>query len=70
MMQKKSLEQLEQVQQILRSYDFALTLRQIYYQLVAKQIIPNQENQYKSCLGCALSVGMKVCCRKMPLPTD
>lgn len=45
-MQKKSLELLEQVQEIIKSYDFALTLRQIYYQLVAKQIIPNQQSYY------------------------
>ena len=46
-MQKKSLELLIQVQKIIDSYDFALTLRQIYYQLVAKQIIPNKEKYYR-----------------------
>jgi len=46
-MQKQSLELLEQVQKIMGSYDFALTLRQIYYQLVAKQIIPNEQRYYK-----------------------
>jgi len=46
-MQKQSLEFLAQVQKILDSYEFALTLRQIYYQLVAKQIIPNKEKYYK-----------------------
>ncbi|MBA7574204.1 hypothetical protein ES695_06215 [Candidatus Atribacteria bacterium 1244-E10-H5-B2] len=46
-MQKQSLELLAQVQKIIDSYDFALTLRQIYYQLVAKQIIPNKEKYYK-----------------------
>ena len=45
-MQKQSLELLEQVQEIIRGYDFALTLRQIYYQLVARQIIPNQQKYY------------------------
>jgi len=45
-MQKQSLELLEQVQKIMGSYDFALTLRQIYYQLVAKQIIPNKQSSY------------------------
>ena len=45
-MQKESLKLLEQVQEIIKSYDFALTLRQIYYQLVAKQIIPNQQSYY------------------------
>ncbi len=39
-MQKKSLERLEQILKILNSYDFALTLRQIYYQLITRQIIP------------------------------
>ncbi|MBA7584827.1 hypothetical protein ES695_00975 [Candidatus Atribacteria bacterium 1244-E10-H5-B2] len=46
-MQKQSLELLAQVQKIIDSYDFALTLRQIYYQLVAKQIIPNEQRYYK-----------------------
>lgn len=46
-MQKKSLELLAQVQKILDGYDFALTLRQIYYQLVAEQIIPNKEKYYR-----------------------
>lgn len=46
-MQKQSLELLAQVQRIIDSYDFALTLRQIYYQLVAKQIIPNEQRYYK-----------------------
>ena len=46
-MQKQSLELLTQVQEIINSYDFALTLRQIYYQLVAKQIIPNEQRYYK-----------------------
>jgi len=45
-MQKKSFELLEQVKEIIESYDFPLTLRQIYYQLVAKQIIPNQQKYY------------------------
>lgn len=46
-MQKQSLELLTQVQEIIDSYDFALTLRQIYYQLVARQIIPNEQKYYK-----------------------
>jgi len=46
-MQKSSLVLIEQVQEIINSYDFALTLRQIYYQLVAKQIIPNEQRYYK-----------------------
>ncbi|MBA7572388.1 hypothetical protein ES695_06630 [Candidatus Atribacteria bacterium 1244-E10-H5-B2] len=46
-MQKNSLALIEQVQKIIDSYDFALTLRQIYYQLVAKQIIPNLQKYYR-----------------------
>ena len=46
MMQKKSLERLAQVQKIISRYDFALTVRQIFYQLVVEQIIPNQKNAY------------------------
>lgn len=46
-LQRKSLELLEQVQKVIESYDFSLTLRQIYYQLVAKQIIPNQQKYYE-----------------------
>ena len=46
-MQKQSLKLLTQVQEIINSYDFALTLRQIYYQLVARQIIPNEQKYYK-----------------------
>lgn len=45
-MQKESLRLLEQVRKIVEGYDFALTLRQIYYQLVAKQIIANQQSYY------------------------
>ena len=45
-LQRKSLELLEQVQKVIESYNFSLTLRQIYYQLVAKQIIPNQQKYY------------------------
>jgi len=45
-MQKQSLKLLEQVKEIIESYNFALTLRQIYYQLVSKQIIPNQQKYY------------------------
>jgi Protein of unknown function C-terminus (DUF2399). len=45
-MQKNSKQLLGQVQEVIESYDFALTLRQIYYQLVAKQVIPNQQKYY------------------------
>ncbi|HBN27223.1 MAG TPA: hypothetical protein DD405_07125 [Desulfobacteraceae bacterium] len=46
MMQNNSLHLLEYVKEIIKSYDFPLTLRQIYYQLVAKQIIPNRQKYY------------------------
>lgn len=45
-LQKKSLKLLEQVQKIISEYDFPLSLRQLYYQLVARQIIPNQQQYY------------------------
>jgi len=45
-MQKQSSELIAQVRKIIKGYDFALTLRQIYYQLVARQIIPNQQKYY------------------------
>jgi hypothetical protein len=45
-LQKKSRQLLIQVQEILGSYNGGITLRQLYYQLVARQIIPNQQSQY------------------------
>jgi len=45
---RANLDILGQVQQIIDAYDFALSLRQIYYQLVAKQIIPNEQKHYKN----------------------
>ncbi|HBH87259.1 MAG TPA: hypothetical protein DDY17_06640 [Syntrophaceae bacterium] len=45
-LQKKSIYLLEQVQKILDSYSNKITLRQLYYQLVARQIIPNHQSQY------------------------
>jgi len=32
---------------VLRQYDTAITLRQLYYRLVSRQIFPNTENSYK-----------------------
>lgn len=32
---------------IVRSYDTGVTLRQLFYQLVSRQIIPNSQNAYK-----------------------
>jgi len=46
-LQKKSLILLGQVQKVIAQYNFSLTLRQIYYQLVSRQIIPNQQRYYR-----------------------
>lgn len=46
-MQKKSLEFLALVQKILDDYDFPLTIRQIFYQMVARQYFPKEERYYK-----------------------
>jgi len=46
---KKSLERIEQVSQILQEYEdqgLTLTLRQLYYQLVSRDIIPNSQDEY------------------------
>jgi hypothetical protein len=32
---------------VLRQYDTAITLRQLYYRLVSRQVFPNTENSYK-----------------------
>jgi len=45
-LQKKSIYLLEQIQKILDSYSSKITLRQLYYQLVARQIIPNHQSHY------------------------
>ena len=45
-MRNESLHLLTQIQKIIDDYDFAITLRQLFYQLVAKQIIPNQQKYY------------------------
>jgi len=44
---KESLRILGYMKEVLDSYKFALTIRQIFYQLVAKQIIPNLEEFYR-----------------------
>lgn len=49
--QSKSLELIERVNLIIEEYDaqgFELTLRQVYYQLVARGFIPNNERSYKN----------------------
>lgn len=38
----------QEVNKIISQYDQKMTLRQIYYRLVAKQIIPNTLNRYKA----------------------
>ena len=46
----KNLEKLEQVQQIVGEYQnqgLSLTLRQLYYQMVSRDFIPNSQNEYK-----------------------
>jgi hypothetical protein len=46
-MQEKSEQLLAQVQKILSEYSGQLTLRQIYYQLVSRQVIQNNESEYR-----------------------
>jgi len=46
-MRKESLHIIDHVKDIIEEYDIALTLRQIYYRLVAKQIIPNRQDYYR-----------------------
>lgn len=49
--QNKSLELIERVNSIIAEYDhqgYELTLRQVYYQLVARGFIPNNERSYKN----------------------
>lgn len=48
---QKSLQRLEQINSIISEYDsqgYRLTLRQLYYQLVSRDIIPNVERSYKN----------------------
>jgi hypothetical protein len=48
---KKSLELLEHVEEIVEDYQgqgYTLTLRQLYYQLVSRGLIPNTVKQYNS----------------------
>ena len=46
---KASLERIDQVNTIIAAYEeqgYALTLRQLYYQLVARDMIPNKPSEY------------------------
>lgn len=55
----KSLETIERVNAIVEEYEtqgFELTLRQVYYQLVARGFIPNNERSYKN-LGSLINDG-------------
>jgi len=47
MIRQESQTILAQVQSILDEYDYPLSLRQIYYQLVSRQIIENVESEYR-----------------------
>lgn len=56
---EQSLELIERVNSIIEEYQakgYSLTLRQVYYQLVARDIIPNNERSYKN-LGNLISDG-------------
>lgn len=49
-MQKKSLIKIDQANEIIEDYDsqgYKLTLRQLYYQFVSKDLIPNNMKEYK-----------------------
>ena len=46
----KSLDSIDQINLILAEYNrqgYILTLRQLYYQLVSRDIIPNDDREYK-----------------------
>jgi len=45
--QQKTLDLFAAVNGILAQYDGPLTLRQVYYRLVAAQVLRNTENEYK-----------------------
>jgi len=46
---KKSLERIQQINAIINEYmesSYSLTIRQVYYQLVSRDIIPNKQSEY------------------------
>jgi len=48
-MSKANIERLETINNIVEEYrrqDFILTLRQLYYQLVSRDVIPNSQKEY------------------------
>ena len=54
---KQSLFLIQKINQVIKDYEekgFSLTLRQVYYQMVARDIIPNNERSYKN-LGALIS---------------
>ena len=60
--QDKSLETIKRVNAIVAEYSdqgYELTLRQVYYQLVARGYIPNNERSYKN-LGNLINDGWLV----------
>lgn len=55
----EALAMIDTVNQILEDYEqqgYDLSLRQLYYQLVSRNVIPNNEREYKN-LGCLVSDG-------------
>lgn len=49
-----SLKKLDQINSIVREYQgqgLVLTLRQLYYQLVSRDVIPNQQKEYARLSG-------------------
>lgn len=58
-LRRSSLRTIEQANEIIEEYraqGFALTLRQLYYQFVARALIPNTERSYKN-LGSVVNSG-------------
>ena len=59
---KKNQEQLKVVNEIIEEYakeGYTLTLRQLYYQLVSRDIVPNQQKEYAK-LSTLLVKGRKI----------
>ena len=46
-LKEKTLKIIAEAEKVIAEYDMALTVRQIYYRLVAKLIIPNDKQSYK-----------------------
>lgn len=52
-------ELLEKAAVIVESYDTFVTLRQLFYRLVAAQLLPNTLNAYSRCRGIPRRLGAK-----------